>query len=136
MTYLQVQFQPYTCIQTKVRERKLKFLFFFSKFKRDNSAKINEPLPNSNLSCVFLWHIYTCNFNRIHTSKLKFESGTENFFKRDNSVKNQLTTTKFKLDLHNPMTYPYIKFELMNGNWKFIFFFCSRGTTLSKTNRP
>ena len=37
---------------------------------------------------------------------------TENFFKRDNSVINHQTTTKFKLDLHNPMTYPYIKFEL------------------------
>jgi hypothetical protein len=37
---------------------------------------------------------------------------TENFFKRDNSVINHQTTTKFKLDLRNPMTYPYIKFEL------------------------
>jgi hypothetical protein len=52
--------------------------------------------------------------------------------------------TKFKLDLHNPMTYPYIKFELNVCNpyrdyepkLKFLFFFCSRGITLSKTSGP
>jgi hypothetical protein len=60
MTYLHMQFQPYTYIQTKVTERKLKI----------SSRGITQ------------------------------------------SVINHQTTTKFKLDLHNPMTYPYIKFEL------------------------
>ena len=46
------------------------------------------------------------------TSKQKLRVETENFFKRDNSVINHQTTTKFKLDLRHPMTYPYIKFEL------------------------
>ena len=38
MTNLHMQFQSYTCIQTKVRERKLKISIFY-KFKRDNSVK-------------------------------------------------------------------------------------------------
>ena len=68
-------FNPIHESKQKLRERKLKISYFFSKFKRDNSVKINEPLPNSNLSCVFLWRIYTCDFNFIHTSKLKLQSG-------------------------------------------------------------
>ena len=130
-------FNPIHEFKQKLRERKLKISYFFSKFKRDKSVKINEPLPNSNFTCVFLWHIYTCNFNLIHTSELKFRAETENFFKRDNSVINHQTMTKFKFDLRNPITYPYIKCvqtltEIMSGNWKFLFFFCSRGITLSK----
>jgi hypothetical protein len=56
MTCLHVQFQPYTLIQTKVKRAETEnFIFFFqSSRSRDNSVKINEPLPNSNLSCVFL----------------------------------------------------------------------------------
>jgi hypothetical protein len=54
MTYLQVQFQPYTCIQTKVREQKLKISIFFQSSRGITLSKINEPLPNLNLSCVFL----------------------------------------------------------------------------------
>jgi hypothetical protein len=37
MTNLLMQFEPYTCIQTKVRERKLKIFL-----KRDNSVKISS----------------------------------------------------------------------------------------------
>jgi hypothetical protein len=54
--------------------------------------------------------------------------------------------TKFKLDLHNPMTYPYIKFELnlcnpYRDNERKLKIskkkkFCSRGITLSKTSGP
>jgi hypothetical protein len=54
-----MQFEPYTYIQTKVRERKLKF-----------------------------------------------------FFRGITLSKNHPTMTKFKLDLHNPMMYPYTKIEL------------------------
>jgi hypothetical protein len=51
---------------------------------------------------------------------------TENFFKRDNSVKNHGIMTKFKFYLHISMMYPYIKIgvecvqpllvEVMNRN--------------------
>jgi hypothetical protein len=70
---------------------------------------------------------------------------TENFFKGDSSVKkNHQTMTKFKLDLLNPMMYPYIKFEFNVCNpyrdneqkLKMSIFSTSRGITLSKTNRP
>jgi hypothetical protein len=47
-------FNPIHASKQKFRERKLKISYFFSKFKRDNSVKINEPLPNSNLACVYL----------------------------------------------------------------------------------
>jgi hypothetical protein len=77
-----------------------KFIFF-SKFKRD-----------LNLTCIFLWHIYT-QFQPYTYIKTKLKRPeTENFFKKDNSVKNHWTATKFKLDLRNPMMYLYIKFEL------------------------
>jgi hypothetical protein len=59
MTNLHVQFEPYTYVQTKVRERKL------------------------------------------------------NCFSRGITLsKNHRTMTKFELDLHTPMMYPYFKFEL------------------------
>jgi hypothetical protein len=35
----------------------------------------------------------------------------KNLFKRDNSVKNQRTITKFELDLHIPMTNLHMQFE-------------------------
>jgi hypothetical protein len=59
MTNLHMQFEPYTYIQTKVRERKLKF--------------VSRGITLS---------------------------------------KNHSTMTKFELDRHNPMMYPYTKFEL------------------------
>jgi hypothetical protein len=71
----------------KLREQKLKISYSFSKFKRDNSVKINEPLPNSNLSCIFLWRIYTCNFNLIHTSKLKLQSGNWKFLEEGKIIR-------------------------------------------------
>jgi hypothetical protein len=42
---------------------------------------------------------------KVKEQKLKITS-------RGITVKNHQTTTKFKLDLRNPMTHPYIKFEL------------------------
>jgi hypothetical protein len=39
----------------------------------------------------------------------KERAETENFLKKDNFVKNHWTMTKFEIDLHNPMMYPYIK---------------------------
>jgi hypothetical protein len=54
-----MQFEPYTYIQTKIKEWKLKF------FSREITLSKNHP-----------------------------------------------TMTKFELDLHNPMMYPYTKFEL------------------------
>ena len=59
MTNLHMPFEPYTYNQTKVRERKLKFI------SREITLSKNHP-----------------------------------------------TMTKFELDLHNPMMYPYTKFEL------------------------
>jgi hypothetical protein len=59
MMNLQMQFESYTCIQTKVRERELNF------FSRGITLSKHHP-----------------------------------------------TMTKFELDLHNPMMYPYTKFEL------------------------
>jgi hypothetical protein len=58
-----MQFQPYTYIQTKVREWKLNF-----------------------------------------------------FSKGVTLSKNHRTMTKFELELHNPMMYPYTKFELNVSN--------------------
>jgi hypothetical protein len=69
-----MQLESYTCIQTKVREHKLKF------FSRGITLSINHP-----------------------------------------------TMTKFELDLHNPMMYPYIKFELnvcnrsRDNEWKPVY---------------
>jgi hypothetical protein len=59
MTNLHMQFEPYTYIQTKVREWKLKFC------SRGITLSKNHP-----------------------------------------------TMTKFELDLHNPMMYPFTKFKL------------------------
>jgi hypothetical protein len=47
----------------------------------------------------------------IHTNKSS-RAETENFLKRDNSVKNHRNATKLKLYLCNSKMYPYIKFEL------------------------
>jgi hypothetical protein len=74
---------------------------FFLSSRGITLSKINGPLPNSNLTCAFLCQTYTCNLNLIHTSKQKLESRNWIFFKRDNSVKNHQTMTKFELDLHN-----------------------------------
>jgi hypothetical protein len=73
------------------------------------------------------------------------ESENGNFFKRNNSLKSHQTMTKFKVDLHNPMMYPYIKFELnvfkpYSDNEQKLkisnFFLSSRAITLSKINGP
>jgi hypothetical protein len=66
-------------------------------------------------------------------------------FKRDNSVKNQWTKTKFKLDLRIPMTNLHMQFEsytciqtkVRECKLKIsIFFLSSREITLSKINGP
>jgi hypothetical protein len=74
------------------------------------------------LICIFLWRIYTCNFNLIHAYK-KFESGNWKFlffskFKRDNSVKNQRTIIKFELDLRISKMYLHIQFQPYTHTYK------------------
>ena len=81
------------------------------------------------------FELNVCNPYRDNEQKLKFLKKI--FFKRDNSVKNQQTMTKFELDLRSPMTYPYwyIKFELNVCNpyrdnerkLKFLIFFFQEG---------
>jgi hypothetical protein len=68
------------------------------------------------LTCAFLWQTYTCNLNLIHATKQKLESGNWKSlffskFKRDNSVKNQRTITKFELDLRIPIMYLHMQFQ-------------------------
>jgi hypothetical protein len=96
------------------------------------------------LTCAFLWWIYTCNLNLIHAPKQKLESGNWKFqffskFKRDNSVKNQWTITKFEFDLHISMTNLHMQFEpytcIQTKVRERKLKFCSRGITLSK-NHP
>jgi hypothetical protein len=53
MSNLHMQFEPYTYIQTKVREPKLKSIS-----RRITLSKIIRPWPNSNLTCIILWCIY------------------------------------------------------------------------------
>jgi hypothetical protein len=91
MTNLHMQFESYTCIQTKVRERKLR-ISFFSKFKRGNSVK-NQ------------WTITKFEHD-LRIPMMKFIS------RGITLSKNHPTMTKFELDLHNPMMYQYTKFEL------------------------
>jgi hypothetical protein len=52
MTNLHMQFDPYTYIQTKVRERKLKFIS-----RGITLLKIIRTWPNLNLTCIILWCI-------------------------------------------------------------------------------
>jgi hypothetical protein len=127
---------------TEIMNGNWKFQIFFL-FKGDNSVKTSGPKPNSNMTCAFLWWTYTCNLNLIHSSKQKLESINLKFqfcskFKRGNSVKNQWTITKFKLDLHIPMTnlhmqfepFTYIQTKVRERKLKFI----SKGITLSKNH--
>jgi hypothetical protein len=78
MTNLHMQFESYTCIQTKVRERKLK-ISIFSKFKRDNPVKnqwtitklkLDLCIPMSNLHMQF--EPYTYIQTKVRERKLKF----------------------------------------------------------------
>jgi hypothetical protein len=48
--------------------------------------------------------------NLMHPNKSQ-RAETEISFKRDNSVKNQWTITKFELDLRIPMTKLHMQFE-------------------------
>jgi hypothetical protein len=56
------------------------------------------------------FELNVCNPNRDHERKLKI-SIFFFLFKRDNSVKNQQTITKFELDLHNHMMNLYMQFQ-------------------------
>jgi hypothetical protein len=58
MTNLHMQFESYICIQTEVRERKLKI------FQEGQLCqKIIRPWPNSNLTCIILRCINIPNLN-------------------------------------------------------------------------
>jgi hypothetical protein len=112
--------QTYTCnlnlihaSKQKLRERKLKISFFFSKFKRGNSVKnqwtitkfeLHLCIPMTNLHMRF--EPYTYIQTKVREWKLKFISRVITL------SKNHQTMTKFEIDLHNPMMYPYTKFEL------------------------
>jgi hypothetical protein len=118
-----------------------KFLLFPFCSRGITLSKTSRPWPNSNLTCAFLWQTYKCNLNLIHVSKQKSDSGNWKFlffskFKRDNSVKNQQTITKFELDLRISITNLYMQFEPYTSiqtkirERKLKFFW--RGITLSK----
>jgi hypothetical protein len=47
------------------------FYFFFN--SRGITLSKNHRTINSNLTCAFLWCIYTCNFNLTHTSKQRLK---------------------------------------------------------------
>jgi hypothetical protein len=49
-TNIRMQFEPYSCIQPKVREQKLKIVENFSKFKRNNSVKNQQPMTKFELN--------------------------------------------------------------------------------------
>ena len=145
-----MQFQPYTYIPSKVRERKLKISYFFlssrgitvknhwtmTKFELD----LRIPMTYSYIK----FELNVCKCCQDNEWKLKI-SNFFSKFKRDNSVKNHRTMTKFEHDLRIPMTCPYVKFELnvCNCCWDnerklkiSDFFLSSRGITLSKIIGP
>jgi hypothetical protein len=129
------------CATLKWTVRNLKISNFFL-FKRDNCVKNQQNI----FTCTFLWQTHICNLNLIHVciqTKVR-ERKLKIFifyfkFKRDNSVKNQWTITKFVLDLRIPIMnihmqfdpYTYIqtkvgerkisatKQKLERGNWNF-----------------
>jgi hypothetical protein len=111
MTNLHMQFESYSCIQTKVESINWKFRFF-PKFKRGNSVKnqwtitkfeLDLRIPMTNLYMQF--EPYTYIQTNVRERKLKFNS------RGITLSKNHPTVTKFKFDLHNPI-YSYTKFEL------------------------
>jgi hypothetical protein len=111
MTNLYMQFESYSCIQTKVKEQKLK-ICIFSKFKRNNSVKnqwtmtkfeVDLRIPMTNVHMQF--EPYTYIQTKFRERKLNF------FFSREITLKSFWTATKFNLDLSNPVMYPCIKFE-------------------------
>jgi hypothetical protein len=116
MMHQYIKFELNVCNHCRDDERKLKFLFF-SKFKRDNSVKNQQTITKFKFDLhILMTNLNTYNFNLIHAYKQKLESGNSKFlfflkFKRDNSVKNQRTITKFELDLHIPMIYLHIQFQ-------------------------
>jgi hypothetical protein len=120
-------------------------------FKRNNSVKkFIIPRPNLNLTYVILWCIHISNLNLMCATIAEIMNENWKFlffskFKRDNSVKNQHTITKFKLDLHIFMTnlhmqfqpYTCIQTKVRERKLKIsIFFQSSRGITLSRINEP
>jgi hypothetical protein len=87
MTNLHMQFESYTCIQTKVRERKLKFYIFFF-IQEDNSVKNERTIPKFEIDLripMMNLHVqfqpYTYIQTKVRERKLNF------FFKRDNCQK-------------------------------------------------
>ena len=101
MTNLHMQFESYTCIQTKLREWKLKFISRGITLSKNHLTitkfELELRIPMTYLHMQF--QPYTCIQTEVRERKLKISS-------RGITVKNHQTTTKFKLDLCNPMTYP------------------------------
>jgi hypothetical protein len=93
-----------------------KFLIFFQSSRERTLWKINRPKPNSNLTAYsYDKSTHAISILYMHTNK-KLESGNWKFlffskFKRDNSVKNQWTITKFEHDLRIPIMYLHIQFQ-------------------------
>jgi hypothetical protein len=116
MKYPYIKFELNVYNTYRDNERKLKISNFFSKFKRDNSVKNQQTItkfkldlriPMTNLHMQF--ESYTCIQTKAWERKLKISIFSK--FKRDNSVKNQWTITKFKLDLRIPMSNLHMHFE-------------------------
>jgi hypothetical protein len=121
-------------------------------FKRDNSVKKSHhtktkyelDLRNSMMYPHVKFEFNVCNHCRDNERKLNFFLLFSKF-KRDNSVKNQQTITKFELDLHIPMAKLHMQFEpytciqtkVTERKLKIsIFFQSSRGIALLKINEP
>jgi hypothetical protein len=113
MINLHMQFESYTCIQTKVRERKLK-ISIFSKFKRDNSFKNQWTITKFELDlCIPMTYIHMQIWTLYIHIQTKVREGKLKIFSRGITLsKNHQTMTKFEIDLHNSNMYPYTKFEL------------------------
>jgi hypothetical protein len=96
-------------------ERKLKISIFFQSSRGTKLCKKSTDHNEIRTwpEYIFLWRTYTCNFNLIHTYKQKLREWKLKISSRGITLsKNHQTMTKFELDLHNPMMYPYSKFEL------------------------
>jgi hypothetical protein len=123
MTYLHMQFQPYICMETKVRVETY-----------HTKTRFELDLRNSMMYTYIKFEFNVCYHCRDNERKLKISGFFLSKFKRDNSVKNQLTMTKFKLDLRILMTnlhlYMHSNKSYRAETENFFFFPNSRGITI------
>jgi hypothetical protein len=92
MMNLYMQYQPYTCHTHNSSRAETENFYFFQSSRGITLSKINEPWPKLQKQ----FQPYTYIQTKVTEQKLK------KIFKRNNSVKNHQTATKFKLDLRNP----------------------------------